>query len=195
MSGRHQGGGSGTVPVDYPDPVVSDDCPGVAPAICSPPPGFSFPVGDTTVVCTATDASGNSNSCEFTVTVVETDACGSVSACEAAVRDAIPEDDTEDSKEAKKKNKSLKALRKFADKKISGLLAKAEAAAVAKKKLKLYRKLRDKILDKFVLKVRKFDDKGRLPDPQLTLTLLEAAVDGLRVVISDRLAELEAAGE
>jgi HYR domain-containing protein len=49
-------------------PTVSDNCPGVT-FICTPPSGSIFPVGTTTVNCTATDASGNTASCSFTVTV------------------------------------------------------------------------------------------------------------------------------
>lgn len=37
--------------------------------ICNPPSGSIFAVGTTTVLCCATDASGNSNCCSFTVTV------------------------------------------------------------------------------------------------------------------------------
>jgi len=37
---------------------------------CSPPSGSPFPVGTTTVNCTANDGNGNSASCSFTVTVV-----------------------------------------------------------------------------------------------------------------------------
>ena len=36
---------------------------------CSPPSGSSFPLGLTTVTCTAVDTAGNSNSCSFKVTV------------------------------------------------------------------------------------------------------------------------------
>ena len=49
-------------------PTVSDNCPGVT-YVCSPPSGTAFPVGTTTVTCTATDAAGNMESCSFTVTV------------------------------------------------------------------------------------------------------------------------------
>ncbi len=38
---------------------------------CKPPSGSTFPVGTTTVTCTATDASGNSTTKQFTVTVVD----------------------------------------------------------------------------------------------------------------------------
>lgn len=49
-------------------PVASDTCPGVTP-VCSPPSGSCFSVGTTTVTCTATDASGNTATCSFFVTV------------------------------------------------------------------------------------------------------------------------------
>lgn len=54
--------------VTFPPPAASDNCPGVT-AICSPASGSAFPVGTTTVTCTATDAAGNTASCTFTVTV------------------------------------------------------------------------------------------------------------------------------
>ena len=37
---------------------------------CVPPSGTVFPMGETTVQCVATDRSGNSNSCGFTVTIL-----------------------------------------------------------------------------------------------------------------------------
>jgi hypothetical protein len=49
-------------------PVVSDNCPGVT-VSCNPPSGAQFPVGATTVTCTATDASNNSTTCTFGVNV------------------------------------------------------------------------------------------------------------------------------
>jgi CSLREA domain-containing protein len=49
----------------------ADNCPGVT-GSCSPPPSAFFPVGVTTVVCTATDAAGRRASCSFTVTVTNT---------------------------------------------------------------------------------------------------------------------------
>lgn len=49
-------------------PATSDNCPGVTVA-CNPPSGSCFPAGTTTVTCTATDASGNTATCSFTVTV------------------------------------------------------------------------------------------------------------------------------
>ncbi|MCU1263813.1 MAG: hypothetical protein JWM21_131 [Acidobacteria bacterium] len=59
--------------VNYPAPTVSDNCPG-ATVNCSPASGSFFPVGTTTVTCTASDASANSpdSTCTFTVTVNDT---------------------------------------------------------------------------------------------------------------------------
>jgi len=48
--------------------VATDNCPGVT-VRCEPPSGSTFAKGVTTVVCTATDAAGNTNQCSFTVTV------------------------------------------------------------------------------------------------------------------------------
>ena len=48
--------------------TATDNCPGVT-VVCVPPSGSIFPVGTTTVTCTATDASGNTATCSFTVTV------------------------------------------------------------------------------------------------------------------------------
>jgi hypothetical protein len=41
--------------------------------VCNPPSGSVFPVGTTTVTCTATDAAGNIASCSFNVTVNDTE--------------------------------------------------------------------------------------------------------------------------
>jgi uncharacterized delta-60 repeat protein len=60
--------GSGSNTVNYPVPAANDNCPG-ATTMCSPASGSSFAVGTTTVTCTATDASGNTGTCMFTVTV------------------------------------------------------------------------------------------------------------------------------
>ncbi|MEK6304146.1 MAG: HYR domain-containing protein [Acidobacteriota bacterium] len=48
--------------------TATDNCPGVT-VVCNPPSGTCFPVGVTTVTCTATDASGNTATCTFTVSV------------------------------------------------------------------------------------------------------------------------------
>jgi hypothetical protein len=59
--------------VNYPPPTASDNCPGVT-TMCSPPLGSFFPVGTTTVTCTAMDASPDSPNatCTFTVTINDT---------------------------------------------------------------------------------------------------------------------------
>jgi len=49
-------------------PTVADNCPG-ATVTCVPPSGSVFAIGDTTVNCTATDASSNSSSCSFNLHV------------------------------------------------------------------------------------------------------------------------------
>ena len=56
--------------VNFPPPVASDNCPGVV-VVCNPPAGSCFPVGVTTVTCTATDTAGNTATCSFTVTVFD----------------------------------------------------------------------------------------------------------------------------
>ncbi len=61
---------SSCVVVNYPAPVVSDNCPGVT-VTCNPPSGSCFPLGTTTVTCTATDSSGNTATCNFTVTTFD----------------------------------------------------------------------------------------------------------------------------
>lgn len=50
--------------------TATDNCPGVM-ISCTPPSGSFFPVGVTTVTCTATDASNNTSTCTFTVTVID----------------------------------------------------------------------------------------------------------------------------
>ncbi|HKQ07968.1 MAG TPA: HYR domain-containing protein [Blastocatellia bacterium] len=61
--------GSGGV-VTYPTPTASDNCPGVTTA-CTPPSGSTFALGTTTVTCTATDTSGNTATCSFSVSVFD----------------------------------------------------------------------------------------------------------------------------
>jgi len=56
--------------VSYSTPPASDNCPGVTVA-CTPPSGTCFPLGTTTVACVATDSSGNTAVCAFTVTVFD----------------------------------------------------------------------------------------------------------------------------
>ncbi len=47
---------------------AADNCSGVS-VNCTPPSGSAFPVGVTTVTCIATDASGNQDTCSFSLTV------------------------------------------------------------------------------------------------------------------------------
>ena len=55
-------------PVTYGEPAPADNCPG-ATASCAPPSGDPFPLGTTTVVCSATDGAGLTAGCDFDVTV------------------------------------------------------------------------------------------------------------------------------
>jgi hypothetical protein len=50
--------------VNYMAPQASDNCPAVV-YNCDPPAGSEFPIGDSTVTCTATDASGNTATGSF----------------------------------------------------------------------------------------------------------------------------------
>jgi hypothetical protein len=54
--------------VTYPAPMASDNC-ALQSVICNPPSGSTFPVGTSTVICTATDSSSNTATCSFAVTV------------------------------------------------------------------------------------------------------------------------------
>jgi hypothetical protein len=58
-------------PVSF-EAIADDDCDEQPALACDPPSGTPFPVGETMVTCTATDASGNSASCSFKVTVRDT---------------------------------------------------------------------------------------------------------------------------
>src|SRR5439155_8963888 len=52
--------------------TFTDNCVGGS-IECVPASGSSFPEGTTNVVCTATEAAGNSSNCSFTVTVNDTE--------------------------------------------------------------------------------------------------------------------------
>src|SRR5206468_6710887 len=54
--------------VTWTNPSATDNCPGPSVA-CLPPGGTAFQKGTTTVTCTATDGSGNTSACTFTVTI------------------------------------------------------------------------------------------------------------------------------
>lgn len=60
--------GQSSLAINYPAPLVTDNCLGVT-TNTTPPSGSVFSLGTTTVNCTAVDSSGNSNTCSFTVTV------------------------------------------------------------------------------------------------------------------------------
>ena len=64
------GSPSGT-PVTF-APDATDNCSEPI-VVCAPPSGTAFPVGITTVTCTATDDAGLSAQCSFTVEVIDTD--------------------------------------------------------------------------------------------------------------------------
>jgi hypothetical protein len=57
-----------TAVVNFPLPNATDNC-GVGSVSCTPPSGSTFPKGKTAVACLATDTSGNTANCSFTVTV------------------------------------------------------------------------------------------------------------------------------
>lgn len=57
--------------VTYVAPTATDDVDGSVPVTCVLPSGSTFAIGLSTVVCTATDAHGNSASTSFTVSVVD----------------------------------------------------------------------------------------------------------------------------
>ena len=59
--------GDASAVVKWEDPAASDNC--SVTVACSPESGSAFPPGTTTVTCTATDPSGNTAVCMFTVTV------------------------------------------------------------------------------------------------------------------------------
>ena len=55
--------------VNYPPPVVNDECPGGFTVVCNPASGSFFSVGDTMVTCMVTDPCGGFAECSFTITV------------------------------------------------------------------------------------------------------------------------------
>ena len=69
-------------PVYYEEPVVSDNCPNVT-FSCTPASGCVLGIGQYPITCIATDSSGNTNQCVFTLTVQDT--TPPVISCPAAV--------------------------------------------------------------------------------------------------------------
>ena len=63
-------GSAATVPVNFPTPTATDNLDPNVTVTCTPASGSSFPVGTTTVTCTATDDCTNRSTCAFTITVV-----------------------------------------------------------------------------------------------------------------------------
>jgi hypothetical protein len=61
---------SGGAAVTFPAPIASDACDSSLQLVSNPANGSIFPVGASTVSWTAIDASGNSNSCTFTIRVI-----------------------------------------------------------------------------------------------------------------------------
>ena len=59
-------------PVSWSAPTAKDAVDGARPVSCVPASGSTFPLGTTTVTCSATDESGNTSTARFTVTVVDT---------------------------------------------------------------------------------------------------------------------------
>ncbi|HEU0011562.1 MAG TPA: HYR domain-containing protein, partial [Verrucomicrobiae bacterium] len=57
--------------VNFQTPVFTDACDANVSVVCNPPSGTFFPIGSTLIVCTATDDSGNSNHCAFSVSITE----------------------------------------------------------------------------------------------------------------------------
>jgi HYR domain len=64
-------GPSGSV-ATYTAPTATDAADGPEPVSCSPASGSTFPLGVTTVTCTASDSHGNASAASFTVTVADT---------------------------------------------------------------------------------------------------------------------------
>ena len=62
---------NGVALVEYPVPTAMDDCDPAPTVVCEPPSGSLLPPGPHVITCTATDAAGNTASCEFLVTVVD----------------------------------------------------------------------------------------------------------------------------
>jgi hypothetical protein len=62
--------GDATAIVSYVAPTATDNC-AVQSVVCAPPSGSAFPLGTTTVTCLATDTSGNTAQCSFTVTLFD----------------------------------------------------------------------------------------------------------------------------
>ena len=76
--------------VTYDSPTASDAVSGNVAVSCSPASGSKFPIGTTTVTCSASDAAGNTASVSFTVTVEEATPTPSPSPSPSATPTAMP---------------------------------------------------------------------------------------------------------
>lgn len=70
--------------VNYTVPTATDNCDADPTEACVPPSGHCFPVGSTTVNCTATDSASNVGTCSFTVTVTGPGPTGCIGAIQAS---------------------------------------------------------------------------------------------------------------
>src|SRR5205823_16732 len=75
--------GQCTAVASFTTPTASDNCTSAS-VVCLPASGTAFAKGTTVVTCTATDGSGNTNACTFSVTVNESEA-PVVGACPANI--------------------------------------------------------------------------------------------------------------
>jgi hypothetical protein len=66
--------GHGGATVSYDAATATDDVDGILPVTCTRASGTVFPIGDTTVTCSAKDTAGNVGDSSFTVTVEDTTA-------------------------------------------------------------------------------------------------------------------------
>ena len=64
--------------VVYTPPTATDNLDPIVPVLCLPASGTSFPIGATTVSCTATDVAGNAATTSFVVTVTLSDDTGAI---------------------------------------------------------------------------------------------------------------------
>ncbi|MEW6127588.1 MAG: FG-GAP-like repeat-containing protein [Acidobacteriota bacterium] len=60
--------GESSLAVTYPPPTANDNA-GIPTVVCSPSSGSTFPLGITTVTCTATDGANNQTSCTFKIVI------------------------------------------------------------------------------------------------------------------------------
>lgn len=80
--------GPGGAVVTFTLPAAEDNTDGAVPVTCNPASGSLFPIGITQVTCTATDASGNSTSATFNVTVTDPRTAGAMSGAGVVGTDA-----------------------------------------------------------------------------------------------------------